>query len=75
MNKRIIELSERLMDYWTDNFGQRRTKYYVRIQETCYWSCGRDPEDAIESLIRTHPEQFPLGRAGTEVIYLGKLSR
>ena len=74
--KTIIELSERLMDAWYDKHGQRRTKWHVQIKDKGgYWSCGRTPKEAIDGLITSHSEMFPLGSDGCTVIYLGENAR
>lgn len=66
-----IEVSERLMDYWTDHNGQRQPKYHAQVKDTPgYWACGRSPDEAIGDLMRSHPERF-----GVKITQLGKLPR
>ena len=54
-----VEISERLLDYWVDDEGQRRPKYHAQIKnESGYWACGCSPQEAIGDLIMSHPERF-----------------
>lgn len=75
-----IEVCERLMDYrqvpvWNESIKQyvleRRPKYHAQIKdEPGYWGCGDSRDDAIGSLVRSHPERF-----GIKITHLGKLPR
>ena len=66
-----IEVSERLMDYWIDEKGQRQPKFHAQIEgKPGIWSAGRSLDDAVGNLIRTHPEQF-----GVTIAFLGKSAR
>lgn len=54
-----IEVSERLMDYWTDHEGKRQPKFHAQIAgQPGIWACGRTPDEAVGDLVRTHPAEF-----------------
>lgn len=73
--KVTIELSERLMDHWYCG-DKQMPKYHAQIAgEGGYWGCGRNPEEAIESVLRSHPERFPDGRNSVVVEYVGRNGR
>ncbi len=54
----IIEVCVRSMDH--HYIGQTMLpKYHACIQgEHGYWGCGRYPQEAIDSVKRSHPERF-----------------
>lgn len=71
MKNTEIEVSERLMDYWTDDAGLRHPKYHAQIKGLPgRWGSGKSWDEAVGDLIRSHPEQF-----GVTVAYLGKQDR
>ena len=70
-----VELCTRTMDRWYDSNGSVRDTYHCQKKGGSCWSSGRDPEDAIDGMLRTAPELFPGGRENLLVIYLGRLPR
>lgn len=67
----VIEVSERLMDYWIDHVGQRHPTYRAQIKGAhSHWAAGQSPDEAVGDLVRSHPERF-----GVKIEWLGKLPR
>lgn len=73
----VVEVCERMHDYWTDfssGGSVQRPKYHACIQgEEGYWGCGRNIEEAIDALARSHPERFD-GKQPL-VVWCGRLVR
>jgi hypothetical protein len=56
-----IETCERFADSWIDHEGKRRPKYHAQIKgKPGCWGCGKTTDEAIGSLVRSHPEYFGL---------------
>lgn len=71
MSKVTIEVCERLMDYWVGSDGVKRPKYHAQIKDNPgFWGCGKNCDEAVGSLIRSHPEKFSI-----EMVQLDKLPR
>ena len=76
----VIEVCERLMDYCMVPLVNPMKGTYQMVREPKYhakvkggpgpWGAGRNRDEAIGSLVRSHPELF-----GATVDYLGKLPR
>lgn len=72
----IVEVCERMMDYYIGPGGEMLPKYHACIAgEQGYWSCGRSVEEALADLLKSHPERFPGGRDSLDVRYVGRLCR
>lgn len=71
----IIEVCERLMDEW--HVGHiRLPKYHACLaHRLSVWSHGRSVEEALDSLIAAHPDEFPNGINGFTVNYIGRRTR
>lgn len=67
-----VEICQRLGDWGFDYQTQRPTpKYHAQIKDKGgYWGCGHSIDEAVGSLMRSHPEQF-----GLQFNWLGKLYR
>lgn len=65
MAERIeIQVAKRATDYWTDytaNHPVRMPKFHAQIADNPgYWGEGKTIDEAIGSLIRSHPNRFNL---------------
>ena len=71
-----IEVCERMYDFALKN-GVRLPVYHARPRDekTRAWGYGQSVEDAIQSLLRTAPADFPGGRKNLVVYWTGVLPR